>query len=162
MKQSEVSKEAWEFYAKVGDVIAREKRQIISVKGGKHHFDFVYTIGNQEKNLPELLLIGDRSDHAVRLLILLSDKMIEQKGPFEDEEIVQVTSGLSVKLIDAKDPIAKMEYTVQAGIFYKCEDYKVQQVVVPDAAGKWPEEAECHADYKVPLLRNAIVMPEAS
>ena len=142
-----------EFFSHIANVIAKNKRQIIGVIPSKKELGFAYTIGNQEKGLPELLLIGNfDSESIAAILNQLSDRMLELKQPFVNESLHNLGGTLSVKLLDAL-PEAHVKYTIQAGQFYANEDYDVQQVVIPDQKGRWPDDPQCHKNFRVPLLR---------
>ena len=144
-----------EFFSHMASSIAKNKRQIISVSHTKKEPGFAYTVGNQEKQLPELLLIGTFDTESVCLILhQLSEKMLETKQPFLDDSLVNLGGTLSVKIHDAIDT-AHSKYTVQAGQFYCNEDYQVQQVVVPDQNGRWPDDPQCHKNFRVPLLRDS-------
>lgn len=141
-------------YQAMADIIARHGRQIMCIRGALKKPPFAYTIGNQEKNLPEFLIIGSFPPQTCSsVLNLLSEYLIEHKTKFTHGELTNALGGAyPVKIIDAKDPIVKLSYTVQAGQFYKSQDYEVQQVVVPDPNGRWPEDPSCHKDFRVPIL----------
>ena len=50
-------------------------------------------------------------------------------------------------------PVAKIQYTRQATEFFQSSDYLVQQVVMPDPKGRYPDDKRCHKRYRVPVLR---------
>jgi hypothetical protein len=110
---------------------------------------FAYTIGNEEKGLPELLVIGVSRNGG--FLNILSDMMVERGGRFADGELVDIGGPYPVKVIDA-NATAQTEYTVQAGVFHGYENYSVQQVLVPDRDGHFPDDARCDARYRMPVL----------
>src|SRR5262249_28391186 len=69
--------------------IAKHKRHIVSVfpRCEEDGPGFAYTIGNQERALPELLIIGFWGNPIAGLLNELSNKMIERGRSFEGGEL---------------------------------------------------------------------------
>lgn len=145
------------FYHDMGQTIAKHKRLVMSVcPRDTGEIGFTYTIGNQERGLPELLIIGFWGSPYGGLLDTLSDMMIERGEPFAHGELVSLGAKYPVKLINANDQ-AQREYTIQCGQFYGSEDYGVQQVVACDREGRYPDDPQCSDRYKVPLLQTATV-----
>ena len=158
VKKKQVEHEA--LFVIIANNIKTHKRQIIGVGASTKEPAFAYTIGNQEKGLPELLLIGNFHPNITHgILTTVSDSMIEQKASFKDGHLFNLGGTHSVKIIDAKDPKAKKDYTVQAGQFYANEDYLVQQVIIPDTNGNWPDDPGCNVKFKVPVLKSALLLP---
>lgn len=148
MKRLEVSH--LELLGRIAANIANEKRQIIGVLGTGKHPPFAYTIGNQEKLLPELLILGNfAASETNTILCDLSDKMLADKKPWPLGENVW---GDHKFMIHNGGSEAKAKYTCQAGQFYGNEDYEVLQVVLPDTNGRWPEDPLCHKAFKVPIV----------
>jgi Domain of unknown function (DUF4262) len=132
--------------------IKKQQRNIISVYPSKDgEVGFTYTIGNHTRGLPELLIIGFWGNPIGGLLNLLSDKLIERGRPFDNGEFVDLGAKYPVRIIDADDR-AQRDYTVQCGQFFGHEDYAVQQVIGCDREGRWPDNPQCDAPYKVPIL----------
>src|SRR5580765_882201 len=68
-------KQLFEHMAKT---IGERKRVVLAIAGSKKEPGFSYTVGNQEKQLPELLIIGNfKPDDMCLLLNKLSDAMLE-------------------------------------------------------------------------------------
>jgi hypothetical protein len=137
---------AEEQYALIQADIERDGRQILGV------FDeppFAYTIGNELKGLPELLFIGGARNSG--FLNILSDMMIERGVRFTDGEIVDIGGKYPIKIINA-NATAQAEYTIQAGVFYGHDLYQVQQVLVPDRHGHFPDDLQCDPHYRMPVL----------
>ena len=142
-----------QLFQQIAQTIAQHKRQVVGVIGDKKTPAFAYTIGNQERNLPELLLIGNFDGGMVAAVLdKLSDKLLEQGKPFDNGELVSLGGKDNVAVWDAT--YDALRYTYQAGQFYGNEDYKVQQVVIPDRKGRYPEDPLCHKNWKVPVLKN--------
>jgi len=102
--------------------------------------------------LPELLLIGNFHHEKIGTILNdMSDKLLRRGKPFDNGELVNVGGSMSVTVWNAK-PAAREKYTIQAGQFYNGEDYQVQQVVVPDRNGRWPNNPKCDAAFRIPVL----------
>jgi hypothetical protein len=150
-KRMTVTHEA--MFQHMANIIATQKRVTLAITGTKKEPGFCYTIGNQEKQLPELLVIGNfKPGHMCDLLNILSEKMIENASAYKDGELVDL-GGEYPMLIHTASKEAHNKYTFQAGQFYNNEDYKVMQVVLPDKKGIYPPDPRCHKDYQVPVLR---------
>ena len=142
-----------EFYKQIGETIAEHGRQVIAVGGDRKHKPFFYTIGNHDKGLPELLLIGPfRPDMIMNVLNELSEKTILTGKPFFDGEQANLGGSMDVTVYDTTI-IAQLEYTMQATAYYGHKAYRVQQVLLPDPQGRYPTEKVCHKHYRVPVLR---------
>jgi hypothetical protein len=131
------------YYEAIKKNIAEHGRHCQAVMGDEDNQPFVYTIGNHDKGLPELLLIGSCDGSIGHILNNLSEQMIERGAAFSDGERVgfmpRFDGQVLMKAIRA-DPKVKDLYTVQAGQHYGHEDYGVMQVVAPDPTGKFPGE----------------------
>jgi hypothetical protein len=85
-------------YALIKADIERDGRHILGIPDGEPA-PFAYTIGNELKGLPELLLIG--VSRKAGLLNVLSDMMIERGTRFADGELVDLGGKHPVKIINA-------------------------------------------------------------
>lgn len=112
---------------------------VFSTKEGER--SFAYTIGNCEKGLPELLVIGD---HDAWYLNQFSQMMIDRGQAFEHGERVSLgEGGLPCMMLEANESV-KSEYTIQATQYYgDAAAYDVMQVVIPDKQGRFPGEDGC-------------------
>lgn len=116
-----------------------------------HDDVFVYTIGNTEHKLPELLLIGNYPSNIVGGILNALGSIQRQRGfAFHDGEMVDINASKPVKIRNCTGPV-KEEYTVQVGQFYGHEDYVVQQVLLCDAEGIYPDASGCAPQFRVPL-----------
>jgi hypothetical protein len=133
------------FRQKMIDDINRTGRTVICVGDD---IPFAYTIGNQLVDLPELLVIGTIDG---RMLNPLSTIMIGNGRGFHHDEVVSIGGALGVKIIDADIRKAQEKYTIQAGRLGR--DYRVQQVLIPDRVGRFPDDPRCEPPYStVPIL----------
>lgn len=107
----------------------------------------MYTIGNHERGLPELLFTGDTDDAWADVLNRLGHIMREQRrDAFRHGELVSVGGKFPVKIVNTSAR-AKLEFTLVAGQYYTTDDYRVQQVVLCDTQGKFPGDPECAEPY---------------
>jgi hypothetical protein len=136
----------------MANMIAKSKRVTLAINGTRKEPSFFYTIGNQEKQLPELLVIGNfKADAMSWLLNELSNKMLAGETML-DGELIGVGGEYPILIYKASNE-AKEKYTFQAGQFYGNEDYDVMQVVLPDTKGCYPPDPKCHKDFQVPVLK---------
>jgi hypothetical protein len=118
--------------------------------GDDDHFPFIYTVGNCEWALPELLAI-DCFD--VRVLNLLCEMMRRRRAPFWDGELI--------KLGDYEHPVKALntganavKYTWQVTAYCEHDAYTVQQILIPDSLGRFPGDPQCEAPRCfVPILQ---------
>lgn len=112
---------------------------------------FIYTIGNHERGLPELLLIGDVKSPSPEIVNALSEVQRERGRAFDHNELVDYGARLPARLVDA-GRLGREEYAIQVGVFYGIEDFQVRQIVFSDAQGRFPEHPDCDAKYKSQLV----------
>lgn len=110
---------------------------------------FIYTIGNHERGLPELLVVGHADDDHMWILNFLGDLQRSRGKPFEHGELVSLGGTLPVKVMEA-GPIGREGYAVQVGVYYRTQDFRVMQVLLCDPAGRYPDDPECDEDYRKP------------
>lgn len=109
---------------------------------------FAYTIGNAIRGLPELLIIGNFAPTlAAMILNELGDKMREDGRPFP-EGLVDIGWTYPFKVRRAS-PSARSRFTIQAGEYWRTEDYDVLQVMICDREGRYPGDEGCHPDFDV-------------
>lgn len=108
---------------------------------------YMYTIGNHEWGLPELIFIGDSDEKFAHVLNRLGRmKRGEERRAFHNGELVSLGGKFPVKIVDASAR-AKQEFTLVVGQFYGTEDYRVQQIVLCDTQGKFPGDPGCAEPY---------------
>jgi hypothetical protein len=114
---------------------------------------FVYTIGNHQHGLPELLVVGfDGTGYEAQVLNLLGAMQRERGTGFHDGELVSLGGSLPVRIIDA-GAAGRCEFAVQVGVYYGTDAFDVRQVVLSDPLGRWPGDPQCEAPYsRQPLL----------
>jgi hypothetical protein len=142
-----------EFYSRITDIIEKHDQYIQVVLAGPTTLGFGYTIGNTERGLPELLMIGNFSHgYLAFILDFLGEEMRKQGQPFDNGELVSIGGKHPVKIVNAGTE-AREEYAIQVGEYYHHDDYVIQQVLVPDGEGRFPNETGCEAPYsEVPVL----------
>lgn len=115
---------------------------------------FVYTIGNHESGMTELLFIGNSGD-TQRLILNILGKVQRDRGrAFHHGEIVDFTARLPAKLIDA-GRAGHDAYAVQAGVYYGADKFELRQVLMPDQNGRYPGDPECLPPYSRQLVLTA-------
>ncbi len=107
---------------------------------------FMYTIGNHEHGLPELLIVGTDQDAFGSIMNRLGKLQRDRGRAFEHEERVNLGGRVSVRILDAGE-MARTRYTKLVGAFYGTEEYEVRQVLVPDTKGRWPDDPTCDKPY---------------
>jgi hypothetical protein len=104
-------------------------------------FPFIYTIGNSQLGLPELLMIGSHDAEAFHELNQMCETMRKNNRPFEEGELIDLRRKFPLKSVNAGDE-AK-EYTVFVEKYYGTNDYAVQQILLPDVWGLYPDDPQC-------------------
>lgn len=109
---------------------------------------FIYTIGNSELGLPELLQIGNfRPEDTGQILNILGERMRDQGCPPEGD--ISVGGRFPVRCRWA-GPEAKREYTIQAGNWLGHEEYGVVQIIFCDYEGRFPGDPGFDPKFEVP------------
>jgi Domain of unknown function (DUF4262) len=107
---------------------------------------FMYTIGNHQFQLPELLLVGTADVAFVDVLNRLGKIQRDRRTGFADEERVNIGGRFPLRIVDAGE-IGRAEYATFVGIYYATQDYEVRQVLLPDTQGRWPDMPSCDLPY---------------
>lgn len=112
---------------------------------------FMYTVGNHQNGLPELIIMGTISTQIGYLMNVLGRKMREKGRPFEDQELVDLGGRYPVKIVNGNG-FAKA-YTLQVENYYCTDEYQVQQVLICDQKGRFPDDPHCELPYSLqPIL----------
>jgi hypothetical protein len=141
------------FYQGIQDMIDRDGFAVMGIFSHEDDLPFMYTIGNCQRGFPELLLIGVFHGDAINDLV---HKMWERGKPFDNGELVSLGGDWPVKVIDADAAKARKKYTIQVDRYYRNEklDYRVQQIIIPDEAGRYPGDPDAQPPYStIPVLR---------
>lgn len=125
----------------------REHGQHLWAVGGSGHHPFVYTIGNHEKGLPELIVIGLPFGLAAMILNYIGT-MQRLNGKAFEEGLIDIELNHPVKLRKC-GPRVKEHYTFQATFYYDTTDYDVYQVIMYDEAGRFPGDDGFDTTYNV-------------
>ncbi|MGH6939392.1 DUF4262 domain-containing protein [Hypericibacter sp.] len=112
---------------------------------------FIYTIGNHERGLPELLLIGPLQSYSAHIVNLLGEIQRQRGRPFDHNELVDYGARLPARLVNA-GRLGREEYAIQVGVFYGSEEFQVRQIIFSDAAGHFPEHPGCDAEHKSQIV----------
>jgi hypothetical protein len=134
----------------------REVRQNIE-SCGQHLFQvfadgsdpgFTYTIGNADRGLPELLLIGDFPPRIAAGLLNELGATMREDGKPPATGLVDIGWSIPVKVRQAGS-LARSRFTIQVGQYLGHDHYHVLQVMVCDEHGRYPGDAGCAPRYDV-------------
>ena len=107
---------------------------------------FVYTIGNHERGLPELLLIGDNDAVYCQILNILGETQRQRGRAFDLGELVDF-SAMYPALVGDGGRRGRQEYAVQASVYYGTENFRVQQIFLSDSNGYHYNQPEFDVRY---------------
>jgi hypothetical protein len=145
-----MTKSTWrtDILARIGDDVKEFGHSVVGVQDGAK--SFYYTVGRARRGLPELLLLCPLAHpNGQDLLNALNDQM---PVAVVSGERVSLGGQHPVMILDATDPRAKTKYTRIADIFND-GNYRVQQVVLCDQAGRFPTDPGCETPWSLqPLL----------
>lgn len=142
------------FHDKVRENIDKYGQHLFGVFAGVDDTDantfvpFIYTIGNHEKGLPELLCVGAFPSGLVGQLLNDFGKQMRDGKITATEGMIDIGYSYPVKARWASDT-AKSHFTIQAGQFHGTEDYRVLQLMLCDAEGKYPGDEGVHEAFDV-------------
>ncbi len=135
--------------AAVQDNIDRSGQHIFAVFPDDTDPGFLYTIGNANHGLPELLVVGDFAPHSiVPVLNEIGRRMRDTGKPPAGD--ISLGGKFSIRARIASDE-AKARFTIQAGQYLGHENYAVVQLLLPDPSGRYPGDASCDPRYDVPM-----------
>lgn len=136
----------------VHENIVKSGVHVWGIFGGEEGPSFTYTTGMSEKNLPEFVIVGFAPQHAHYAIMRVVEALKERGRRFEHGETFFIDNDPEKVLVffDARDSV-KDDYTIQTGQYYKTEDYEVQQILIPDVMGRFPNDPECEY-YLQPIL----------
>ena len=135
---------------RTAELIDRFGWKLCDVRGDDEYFPFIYTIGNYEWGMPELLAIDCVNGDVLNSLCKM---MRKRKAPFWDGELIKLDCcKYPVKALNTNDDAVK--YTWQVEAYYGTDAYAVQQIVIPDSFGRYPGDPQCEAPCcLVPILK---------
>ncbi len=131
------------------ELINRFGWKLCGVRGDETHFPFIYTLGNCASGLPELLMIGSSNEATLNSICEL---MRWCRRAFQERELIELPCyDYAFRAVNGNDD-AKI-YAWQVDAYYRFEDYSVQQILIPDNSGRFPDDPECEEPYRlVPIL----------
>lgn len=142
------------YLQRVQNLIREHGRAVVGVIPEAGNRGFSYTVGNVEKGLPELLIIGCDENWATALLNDLSQQMIERNSLFGEQEEIYWGPNEGqrhMRAFIATAP-AKARFTKVVSAIYG-DDYEVMQIVVPDPQGRFPWDESCDQPFQVEMLK---------
>jgi hypothetical protein len=129
--------------ATIRNNIDKHGQHVMSVgSGAPRDNDFVYTVGNFEAGMPELLIIGQIADSFAPLLNRLGKLQRNRGIGFRDGETVSLGGKFAVHMIDAGEA-GRTQCALLVGAFYGTADFELLQVLFPDPDGRWPGDPQC-------------------
>jgi hypothetical protein len=96
---------------------------------------FIYTIGNHERGLPELLFVCDVTQGFGATINALGELQRNRDIAFAPDEIVSLGGHFPIRILDA-GALGREEFAVQAGVFSETEDFDVRQILLCDEEGR--------------------------
>lgn len=117
------------------------------------HLWFHYTVGNHGVGLPEILAIGG-DQRMSRPLTDVTKNMRERGVAFANGELVNLGGKYPVKMINVNCPEVYDLYTCAVSGYYNTESYSVQQMLVPDRDGRYPDDPQCAEPFALGRLRD--------
>jgi hypothetical protein len=141
------------YRASIDDAIAGEHRQFLQgVFPGPSDDEppFIYTIGNHDLGLAELLLIGFDPYDMVWVLNVAAKVQRDRGRMFEHLETVDGIATMPLRFYDP-DPKVRDLFTIQAGNYHGHQDYAVRQLLLPDKQGRFPDEEGVDPQFQTQL-----------
>jgi hypothetical protein len=111
-----------------------------------HALPCIYTIGNHERRLPELLIVAFNDGQDADILNHLAEMQRKRGTAFRHGEEVSLGGTYPVRIVAAGQR-ARDEYAVQIGVYYHTESYDVRQVLYCDPNGRFPGDPGCEEPY---------------
>lgn len=139
-----------DIYAAIERNISRSGQHLFLIFADGETPAFVYTIGNALRGLPELLLISNFPPRVAGGIVNdLGQRMRKAGRPLEGDIDVGGRFPVRVRSASAK---ARQAYTLQAGRYFRHEEYDVLQILLCDPKGVYPGEPGCEPGYDdIPL-----------
>jgi hypothetical protein len=113
---------------------------------------YMYTVGLSPANA-ELIMFANL--HPPRFADVMNH--LASLSPFRHNQTVPCGGQYPFKVIDADYSITSSEYTLMVE-HYRPSPYRVQQVLVCDLNGVYPDDPSCESPYNsVPILRRRLM-----
>ena len=129
----------------IESLIRRGVHAVMAVHDPK--YNFAYTVGLTEHNLPELLIFGV-SGQTANIILNVAAHFMRQNGEFKDGQITDELGTMPNSFKTLRPDVAT-RYACQAGYRYEARQVKPRylQVVLPDRSGKMPWDAGFDAKH---------------
>lgn len=131
--------------AAIEENIRRTGRHLFGIGGNP---TFVYSIGNFYSGLPEFLLIGNVPMHLAGLTVNVASELQKANGRPFAEGLVDIDFSMPIKVRNC-GPLAKSEFSIQAGQYFGTEDYPIMQILLPDKQGRYADDAGVEYPFNV-------------
>lgn len=129
--------------------MAGQHIQGVFPRRGEEGNSFFYTIGNAERGLPELLLIGNLPNHIAVVALNEIGQYMRERGKQPAEGLLDIGWSFPFKVRIAGGDVRSV-FTVQAGKYLGHEGYDVVQVMICDKDGRYPGDEGCQLDVPRP------------
>lgn len=117
--------------------IEKSGQHLFGVFGPTKNECFMYTVGNANAGLPELLCIGSFDPQVIGAMLNQMGDMQRRAGKAFEEGFVDIDWTIPVKVRKASGDVNE-RFTIQAGQYLGHENYTVLQVMICDWQGKYP------------------------
>ena len=116
---------------------------------------FMFTIGNTERNIPELIVFGTHEQVLCNRASDMMEKIMREDGTvFKGGDTLSIGSRHPLQIVDVTYHPDVENYTPELLSYYKKHTYKLFQLLVPDHHGRYPGDPECERPYSlVPSFR---------
>lgn len=114
---------------------------------------FMYTIGNADLGLPELLLVGQFDPEVCGIVLnMLGERMRAQGAALiEGDHDIGADAMPRIRRVTDIDAV-RNEWTIQVGQHLGRQDYDVLQVMFCDIKGRYPGDEGVAPVFDVPIL----------
>lgn len=119
---------------------------------------FTYTVGNHERGMPELLIVGFWHPVLLQVLNLMGQMQRDRGKGFEVGELVDYGADVPARIGPASYDV-RDEYTRLVSVYYDTEAYNVVQVLLADPGGRYPDDPNCEGIAK---LQKVLAPPRSS
>ncbi len=127
---------------------------VIGVMGERDKPAFSYTIGLSPQYKTELIIVGTNPIYGQEFLNYITQEILAKGVALEIGVPTDIGANFPAKFqVCQWDKVVK--YAVQAFDFYRTDDVKFMQVVMPDAKGLFPDDPafdHAYMDPRQPLL----------
>lgn len=143
----------------IEDRIAEGKWMVVGVIGGAQTPPVCYTVGLHSLGYPELIMVGLNMDAGQSILNDAAQQVIDSGSARQSGDVLDKVANLPLIVVEVDDIELLKEYSAMASNLYGLDQYRLQQIVMPDPVGKfpWDEGVDTHFLKVQPLLGKPII-----